>query len=207
MRTISVGIVSISITNIIVAFINICEHNRFAKGNWIEQKTILASLKILDIWKFHIFALRWRDKIRRSSQLRTLLRRVVVNRTWKKFQARTGFEPMTSAIPVQRSTNWANKPTGSWSMNWVQINIQVNEELDVWKFTYLDLRTLLRYFNFIPLKNLDFGLFFCTSSGQTTRCPDNFHTSDLLYSKIYVTCSGLYYHKILNGQYKPKLVP
>ena len=36
-----------------------------------------------------------------------------------------GFEPMTS---VQRSTNWANKPTGSWSMNWVQINIQVSEE-------------------------------------------------------------------------------
>ena len=29
---------------------------------------------------------------------------------------------------VQRSTNWANKPTGSWSMNWVQINIQVNED-------------------------------------------------------------------------------
>ena len=37
---------------------------------------------------------------------------------------------MTSAIPVQRSTNWANKPTGSWSMNWVQINIQVNEDLN-----------------------------------------------------------------------------
>ena len=32
------------------------------------------------------------------------------------------FEPMTSEIPVQRSTNWANKPTGSWSMCWVQIN-------------------------------------------------------------------------------------
>ena len=32
----------------------------------------------------------------------------------KKIQARTGFEPMTSAIPVQRSTSWANKPTGSW---------------------------------------------------------------------------------------------
>ena len=26
---------------------------------------------------------------------------------------------MTSAIPVQCSTNWANKPTGSWSMNTV----------------------------------------------------------------------------------------
>ena len=34
---------------------------------------------------------------------------------------------MTSAILVQRSTNWANKPTGSWSMSWVQMNIQVNE--------------------------------------------------------------------------------
>ena len=31
------------------------------------------------------------------------------NKAWKKFQACTGFEPMTSAIPVQRSTNWANK--------------------------------------------------------------------------------------------------
>ena len=35
--------------------------------------------------KIHIFALRWRDEIKRSSQLRTLLKRVVVNRTWKKF--------------------------------------------------------------------------------------------------------------------------
>ena len=40
------------------------------------------------------------------------------NKAWKKFQACTGFEPMTSAIPVQRSTNWANKPTGSWSWSW-----------------------------------------------------------------------------------------
>ena len=31
--------------------------------------------------KIHIFALRWKDEIRRSSQLRTLLKRVVVNRT------------------------------------------------------------------------------------------------------------------------------
>ena len=41
------------------------------------------------------------------------------NKAWKKIQACTGFEPMTSAIPVQRSTNWANKPTGSWSWCWV----------------------------------------------------------------------------------------
>ena len=43
MRTISVGTVSISITNIVVAFINIYEHNRFAKGKWREKK-ILAIL-------------------------------------------------------------------------------------------------------------------------------------------------------------------
>ena len=44
-RTICVSTISISITNmtIIVSFINICEHNRFAKGNWIEKK-ILANL-------------------------------------------------------------------------------------------------------------------------------------------------------------------
>ena len=34
----------------------------------------------------------------------------------KKIQSWTGFEPMTSAIPVQCSTNWAIKPTGSWSL-------------------------------------------------------------------------------------------
>ena len=37
------------------------------------------------------------------------------NKAWKKMQACTGFESITSAIPVQRSSNWANKPTGSWS--------------------------------------------------------------------------------------------
>ena len=47
---------------------------------------------------------------------------------------------MTSAIPVQRSTNWANKPTGSWSMNWVQINIQVNEDFRYMKIHIFALR-------------------------------------------------------------------
>ena len=45
----------------------------------------------------------------------------------EKIRACTGFEPMTSAIPVQRSTNWANKPTGSWSLCWIQINLQSDE--------------------------------------------------------------------------------
>ena len=43
-----------------------------------------------------------------------------LSRSEKK--AWTGFEPMTSAIPVQCSINWANKPRGSWSLCWFQIN-------------------------------------------------------------------------------------
>ena len=31
----------------------------------------------------------------------------------KKIQACTGFEYMTTALLVQRSTNWADQPTGS----------------------------------------------------------------------------------------------
>ena len=41
----------------------------------------------------------------------------VAKRKPEKLQASTGFEPLTSAIPVQRSTNWANKSTGSRSLN------------------------------------------------------------------------------------------
>ena len=37
-------------------------------------------------------------------------------KAWKNIQAWMGFEPMTSAIPVQCSTNWANKQSGSWSL-------------------------------------------------------------------------------------------
>ena len=38
----------------------------------------------------------------------------------EKIQARTGLEPITSTILVQRSTNWANKPSLSWSLCWIQ---------------------------------------------------------------------------------------
>ena len=40
----------------------------------------------------------------------------------EKNQACTGFESLTSAIPVQRSTDYANKPTGSRSLNSFVIN-------------------------------------------------------------------------------------
>ena len=38
-----------------------------------------------------------------------------------------GFELMTSAIPVQRSTNWANKPTG-WNKAWKKIQARTGFE-------------------------------------------------------------------------------
>ena len=54
----------------------------------------------------------------------------VMNTTWavvkirpEKIQACTRFEPMTPAIPVQCSTNWANKPTGSWLICCLNVNI------------------------------------------------------------------------------------
>ena len=45
----------------------------------------------------------------------------------EKNQVRTGFELMTCAIPVKRSTNRADKPTGSWSLCWIQINLPCDE--------------------------------------------------------------------------------
>ena len=44
----------------------------------------------------------------------------------------TEFEPKTSAKLVQRSTNWANKPTGSWSLFWFYINRLSGGELSKW---------------------------------------------------------------------------
>ena len=50
---------------------------------------------------------------RRSSKLDATF--AVAKRKPERIQACTGFEPLISAIPVQRSTNWANTPAGSCS--------------------------------------------------------------------------------------------
>ena len=52
---------------------------------------------------------------------------VVVEIRPEKNQARTGFEPMTSTIPVQRSNNWVNKPTRYWLLYWIRINLPSDE--------------------------------------------------------------------------------
>ena len=66
--------------------------------------------------KFHISELRrmmWKHDC--SWQLCTQLRQLW-NLSLKKIQAWTGIERMTSATPVQSSTNWAIKPIGSWPL-------------------------------------------------------------------------------------------
>ena len=47
---------------------------------------------------------------------------VVMKLKLNKNHACTGVEPMTSAVTVQCSTNWANKPTESWSFCWFAKN-------------------------------------------------------------------------------------
>ena len=59
-----------------------------------------------------------------SSQLNTQLKQLL-----KKIKAWSGFEPMTSAIPVQCSTNWAIKPTGSWSFSEFYIYTRLGDEM------------------------------------------------------------------------------
>ena len=55
-------------------------------------------------------------------------------------QAWTVFEPTTSAIPVQCSTNWAIKPPGSWTLCWVRkIPVEGEDTTNcTWKIIYLN---------------------------------------------------------------------
>ena len=76
----------------------------------------------INIWNDHIFELRIKDRnIWRLSQWRYF-----ILRGWKKkpekFQALTGIETMTSAIPVQRSH---------------QLSYQANWELVDWEFVFI----------------------------------------------------------------------
>ena len=82
--------------------------------NVCHQNYIMPNLLVKNIWKSYIWTA---DKDVNESDPRSDVHYLgsSENKAWK---ACTGFEPMTSAIPVQRSTNWANKPTGSWSWWW-----------------------------------------------------------------------------------------
>ena len=84
-------------------------HASFGKIHGIKADTNCAISNLLtytQVW----WISEWSSQL--YSQLKQLRKLSL-----KKIQAWTGFEPMTSAIPVQSSTNWAIKPTGSWSFS------------------------------------------------------------------------------------------
>ena len=57
---------------------------------------------------------RYEDIVDHRSYVHNLSRCEI--KAWKKIQTWTEFELMTSAIPVQCPTNWAIKPSRSWSL-------------------------------------------------------------------------------------------
>ena len=74
-------------------------------NNWIQ----------VNIWKFiYLNCGEWNENMIDHRSYTLNLSSWEIKAWKKKIQAWTGFEPMTSAIPVQCSTNWAIKPTGSW---------------------------------------------------------------------------------------------
>ena len=86
----------------------------------------------VNIWKFiYLNCGEWyEDMIDHRSYTHNL--RSCEIKAWKKIQACTGFAPMTSAIPLECSTNWAIKPTGSRPRcRWVR-NIPVEGEEYKW---------------------------------------------------------------------------
>ena len=60
-------------------------------------------------------------------------------RSLKKIRASTGFEPMTSAIPVRCSTNWAMKPHIGSKVNLLSsfLPVQWNHVKYIWNNSYL----------------------------------------------------------------------
>ena len=58
----------------------------------------------------------------------------------EKTRACTGLKPMTSAIPVQRSTNWAKKPTGSWLLCRFHRREVMNKRLRIYESHIFELR-------------------------------------------------------------------
>ena len=58
---------------------------------------------------------------------------------WKKIRASTGFEPMTSAIPVRCSTNWAMKPHIGSKVNLLSsfLPVQWTHVKYIWNNSYL----------------------------------------------------------------------
>ena len=85
---------------------------------------------------------------------------------WKKVRASTGFEPMTSAIPVRCSTNWAMKPHIGSKVNLLSSFLPVQ-----WNHTSLSSAMITLHFHLIPqyryeLFHIYFTWFHCTGRNE-----------------------------------------
>ena len=87
----------------------------FVPRSWKDDKH-LSRISIVDDGAFFLWMSLYKNLNMKAIFAVMNTTEAVVKEGLKKIQACTGFEPMTSAIPVQCSTNWANKPTGSFEL-------------------------------------------------------------------------------------------
>ena len=74
---------------------------------------------------------------------------------WKKIRASTGFEPVTSAIPVRCSTNWAMKPHIGSEVNCEFLFSRERSEMtySIWNDSYKNLyKNLYESFHILYVK-------------------------------------------------------
>ena len=92
-----------------------------------------AVLKLWIIWKSYMWTAEWRKKWRMIAVIYVtyaVAKRKPEKKCWLVQ------DPLSSAIPVQRPTNEANKPTGSRSLNWFVINPWKGDDevsMNIWK--------------------------------------------------------------------------
>ena len=81
-----------------------------------------------------MYVWKWRVIIAVNFQFKQLERRSL-----KKIRASTGFEPVTSAIPVRCSANWAMKPHIGSEVNLLSsyLPVQWNDVKFIWNNSYL----------------------------------------------------------------------
>ena len=100
----------------------------------------------INIWNFTCLNCRawYEDMTDLHSHAHTIYKQLW-NWRLKKFQDWTGFKPMTSAIPVQYSTNWAIRPSRSPATLRVRKLLYNTprgwrKEANIWNFIHLDCR-------------------------------------------------------------------
>ena len=145
----------------------------------------------MNIWKSYIWTA---DKDVNMKVIFTVLNTswAVVKIRPEKIQACTEFEPMTPAILVQCSTNWANKPTGSWSLCWFQINPWGGEQttVNIWK-SYV--WTVVVNVNVVDLNECVIGTHNCHADSNCSNTKGSFYCTCLTgYSGDGVGCVGMY---------------